>query len=53
MAAPGLRLPAVATLCVTASAFSAWGIGAPFWGLIAGLLLHGLDRLAARRGWIA
>jgi len=48
MAAPATRLPAVATLAVTASGVAAWGIGAAFWGLVAGLALHGLDRLTRR-----
>ena len=42
------RFAAVLTLAVTASGVSAMGIGAPFWGLLAGLLAVGLDRLAAR-----
>lgn len=45
---PAMRLPATATLAVTASGVAAWGVGAAFWGLLAGLLLWGLDRLAAR-----
>ncbi|NAZ35939.1 benzoate/H(+) symporter BenE family transporter [Rubellimicrobium sp. CFH 75288] len=44
MADPASRLPAVATLAVTASGVAAWGIGAAFWGLVAGLVLHALDR---------
>jgi benzoate membrane transport protein len=49
MAAPEQRLPAVLTLAVTAAGVPFLGIGAPFWGLVAGLALFGLDR-AARRG---
>ena len=36
---------ALLTFLVTASGASALGIGAPFWGLMAGLLLHGARRL--------
>ena len=43
------RFAAVLTLAVTASGVSAMGIGAPFWGLLAGLLAVGLDHVAARR----
>ena len=34
------RLPALATFLVTASGFSLYGIGAAFWGLCAGLVVH-------------
>ncbi|WP_413993165.1 benzoate/H(+) symporter BenE family transporter [Labrys okinawensis] len=34
------RLPALATFLVTASGFSLYGIGAAFWGLCAGLMVH-------------
>ncbi|MFZ1427586.1 MAG: benzoate/H(+) symporter BenE family transporter, partial [Geminicoccaceae bacterium] len=44
------RFAAVLTLVVTASGVSVLGIGAPFWGLVAGLIVLGLDGLAARRG---
>ncbi len=44
------RFAAVLTLVVTASGVSVLGIGAPFWGLLAGLIVLGLDGLAARRG---
>lgn len=43
------RFAAVLTLVVTASGVSVLGIGAPFWGLAAGLSVLGLDGLAARR----
>ncbi|MBP1804627.1 benzoate/H(+) symporter BenE family transporter [Rubellimicrobium aerolatum] len=46
---PLTRFPAVVTLAVTASGVAAFGIGAAFWGLVAGLLLHALDALALRR----
>ena len=44
-----LRLPAVLTFAVTASGVSLLGIGAPFWGLAAGLALLGLERVATAR----
>lgn len=44
-AAPETRYPAAVTLIVTASGVSAFGIGAAFWGLIAGLAALFLDRL--------
>jgi benzoate membrane transport protein len=43
VADPASRLPPVAALAVTASGVAAWGIGAAFWGLLAGLLLAGLE----------
>ena len=42
------RFPAAITLAVTASGTPALGIGAAFWGLIAGLLVHALNRLPRR-----
>jgi benzoate membrane transport protein len=39
-----LRLPAVVTFIVTASGLVVWGIGAAFWGLLAGAALTGLLR---------
>lgn len=39
------RFPAAITLAVTASGTPALGIGAAFWGLLAGLLFHVADRL--------
>ena len=38
------RFAAVATLTVTASGVAAFGIGAAFWGLTAGLAIHALER---------
>lgn len=38
------RFAAAATLIVTASGIAAFGIGAAFWGLLAGLAVHLLDR---------
>ncbi len=43
-----LRFPALLTLAITASGLSFFSIGAPFWGLLAGLLVLGLDRMARR-----
>ncbi|MBM6592777.1 benzoate/H(+) symporter BenE family transporter [Microvirga pudoricolor] len=48
LAVENLRFPAVLTLAVTASGLTLLGIGSAFWGLAAGLLALGLDRLAAR-----
>lgn len=48
MADEGKRFPAVLTLAVTASGLSLFGIGSAFWGLVAGLVAVGLDRLALR-----
>tara|TARA_R110002020_G_scaffold87061_21_gene215076 strand:+ start:3370 stop:4503 length:1134 start_codon:yes stop_codon:yes gene_type:complete len=42
------RFAAAATFAVTASGVAAFGIGAAFWGLLAGLLVHMLDHLRAR-----
>ena len=39
------RFPAAITLAVTAAGTPALGIGAAFWGLLAGLLFHVADRL--------
>lgn len=49
LAQEGQCFAAVLTLVVTASGVSLLGIGAPFWGLVAGLSVLGLDRLAGRR----
>ena len=43
------RLPAALTLVTTASGIAAFGIGAAFWGLAAGLLAWGLEHLKPRR----
>jgi benzoate membrane transport protein len=48
MSDEGKRFPAVLTLTVTASGLQLFGIGSAFWGLLAGLLAFGLDRLAGR-----
>lgn len=45
------RTAAVATLAVTASGVAAFGIGAAFWGLLAGLVLHALDAPTRARPW--
>jgi benzoate membrane transport protein len=42
------RFPALVTLVVTASTLPILGIGAAFWGLVAGLGLFALDRAALR-----
>lgn len=42
------RFVAVATFAVTASGLSAFGIGSAFWGLAAGLLIYGVDRVYRR-----
>lgn len=42
------RVAAVATFATTASGISALGLGAPVWGLAAGLLIIGLDRMERR-----
>ncbi len=44
--APETRFPATITLAVTASGVAAFGIGAAFWGLMAGLGVAGLNHLA-------
>ncbi|MCU0831505.1 MAG: benzoate/H(+) symporter BenE family transporter [Rhizobiaceae bacterium] len=38
------RFPAVVTLTVTASGVAVFGVGAPFWGLMAGLVVAGLQK---------
>jgi benzoate membrane transport protein len=48
-AAPDQRLPATLTLVTTASGVAAFGIGAAFWGLVAGLAVWGLDQLRPRQ----
>ncbi len=48
-AQPDQRLPAALTLVTTASGIAAFGIGAAFWGLMAGLLAWGLQHLKPRR----
>lgn len=47
-AAADQRFPAAVTLTVTASGMAAFGIGAAFWGLVAGLAVWALERAAAR-----
>ena len=42
---PATRFAAAATFAVTASGVAAFGIGAAFWGLLAGLAVHLLDHL--------
>lgn len=43
------RFPAVVSFAVTASGIAVAGIGSAFWGLVAGLLVLLVDRLAAGR----
>ena len=43
------RIAAVTTFVVTASGIAIAGIGAAFWGLVAGLVVLAVDRLAARQ----
>lgn len=42
------RFTAVGTFVVTASGMSAFGIGSAFWGLVAGLIIFGLDHMVKR-----
>lgn len=46
---PATRFAATMTLAVTASGVAAFGIGAAFWGLLAGLAVHALERLKQPR----
>lgn len=46
-ATPALRFPAAVTLTVTASGVAFFGVGAAFWGLVAGLAVWAMDRAAA------
>jgi benzoate membrane transport protein len=45
---PATRFAAAVTFATTASGVAAFGIGAAFWGLLAGLLVMGLDEAATR-----
>lgn len=45
---PTTRFAATLTIAVTASGVAAFGIGAAFWGLIAGLAVYALETTAAR-----
>ena len=45
---PATRFAAAATFAVTASGVAAFGIGAAFWGLLAGLVVHLMDHLKPR-----
>ncbi len=42
------RFAAIVTLAVTGSGVAAFGIGAAFWGLAAGLMVHGIEILRAK-----
>lgn len=48
-AAPETRFAATVTTTITASGVAAFGIGAAFWGLLAGLAIHLLERAARRQ----
>ena len=48
-AVPDQRFAATMTFAVTASGVAAFGIGAAFWGLAAGIGVYGLERLNLRR----
>lgn len=48
-AQPSQRFAAVVTLTVSASGVAAFGIGAAFWGLLAGLAVFGIEQVKARR----
>ena len=45
----GDRFAAVVTFAVTASGMSVFDIGSAFWGLLAGLVVYGLDRTVRRK----
>ena len=49
-ASPAQRFAAGVTLAVTGSGVAAFGIGAAFWGLVAGLAVQALDGFAPKRG---
>ena len=48
LASGAYAAPAAVTFVVTASGLSLMGIGAAFWGLVAGLLLVGVEAVRAR-----
>ncbi|NCO85411.1 MAG: benzoate/H(+) symporter BenE family transporter [Rhodobacterales bacterium] len=48
-AQPAQRFAAAATLTVTASGVTAFGIGAAFWGLVAGLVVYAAETIQHRR----
>jgi benzoate membrane transport protein len=41
----GQREAALITFVVTASGLTLWGVGAAFWGVVAGALVLGVQRL--------
>jgi benzoate membrane transport protein len=43
----GRREAALITFLVTASGLTLWGVGAAFWGVVAGVLALGVQRLRA------
>lgn len=48
MAAQDQRFAATVTVAVTGSGVAAYGIGAAFWGLLAGLVIWGMERAVRR-----
>jgi benzoate membrane transport protein len=50
MAQPERRFAATVTLTVTASGVAAFGIGAAFWGLLAGLAVHAAEQARRHAG---
>lgn len=48
MAATDQRFAATVTIAVTGSGVAAFGIGAAFWGLLAGLVIWGMERVVRR-----
>ncbi len=49
MAVADTRFAAVVTIVVAGSGVAAFGIGGAFWGLLAGLVVWGMERVAVRR----
>lgn len=48
LASPDQRFAATVTIAVTGSGVAAFGIGAAFWGLLAGLVIWGMERIKTR-----
>lgn len=49
LSAKEYRDSAIVTFLLTISGVSAWGIGAPFWGLLAGMAVHALGSMKMSR----
>ncbi len=49
MSMPEQRFAALVTLVTTASGIAAFGIGAAFWGLVAGLMVFALEQIKSKR----